>query len=357
MPPMNRTPAMPLALLLTVGNLAGCSVGPTEPCPAGYERESDALCVLPDVPAGLDDLPWGVESEDCEGFDPDVPIDTGCTSTYQGDTRFSTHEDMEDFCDSYDCIAGGIDIGGDETDLEAMTYGISDLSGLSCLRSSRYIYIGQNADLTVIDLPELRYLGGGLSIINNPALETIEVPLAVRGGGDLSIQYNNRLSDVNLDSMIWLDTFFFIVNNPSLPSAVGHGVRDGFCHVGGTTSILWNGDGAALRGGVTRSTEVGGDGIGTLVVEVLNDGEGDEVIGAFQEPNADLGPSEASVRFTVRGLMPRNEPYWVRAWLDDDESGDQGGPTPGDLLSSSAVPVSITSEASFVVDLILDSVQ
>jgi hypothetical protein len=347
---------MLLAVLVTVGTLEGCTVDPAEPCPVGYEREGDTLCALPSTVAGLEDLAWGVESEDCEAFIA-APIDVGCTSTYEGDIRFSTHEEMVEFCDNFDCIAGGIDIGGDEILLQPLSYGISDLSGLSCLRSSRYIYIGQNADLTLIELPELRHLGGGLSIINNPTLESIDVPMVVRGGGDLSIQYNDRLSDVTLDRMLWLDTFFFIVSNPSLPPAVGHGVRDGLCHVGATTSILWNGSGAALRGGVGRSTEVGGDGVGTLVVEVLNDGEGDEVVGSFQEPNADLGPSDATVRFTVRGLTPRDDPYWVRAWLDDDESGYQGGPTPGDLLSSSAVPVSITSEDSFVVDLTLDSVQ
>ena len=92
-------------------------------------------------------------------------------------------------------------------------------------------------------------------------------------------------------------------------------------------------------------------------MEVLSDGEGDEVVGSFQDPNADLGASDATVRFTVSGLTPRDDPYWVRAWLDDDESGEQAGPTPGDLLSSSAVPVSITSEDSFVLDLTLDLVQ
>jgi hypothetical protein len=156
--------------------------------------------------------------------------------------------------------------------------------------------------------------------------------------------------------MVWLDTFFFIVSNPSLPPAVGQGVRDGLCHVGATTSILWNGAGATLRGGVSRSVEVGADGVGTLVVEVLNDGDGDEVVRSFQEHNVDLGPPEAHVRFSVRGLTPRDEPYWVRAWFDDD-AGGLGSPTPGDLLTLSALPVSISSEASFVTDLVLDSVQ
>jgi hypothetical protein len=310
----------------------------------------------------LSGLPWGLEEEDCEGQGPEHPIDPECTSTYDGDIDLDNHEEMEAFCASWDCANGGLNIGGDESFGPGFAHEITDLSGLSCLKSARYMYIGLNANLTSISLPSLVWLNGGLSIVYNPQLKEIDVPLLTRGGGDLSIQDNEKLTSIELPNLRWLDTFFFIVGNNSLLPETGYAVRDGLCHVGGTTSVLNNGlglNGSTISGGISRSGPLGedSDGVGSLFV-ILFGGEHSHDLISFDEiRDADLSEPTTAIPYSIGPLPPRDDPYWLMAWLDDDESGMIGGASDGDARLSERISVTLKSGAHISVDLMLDTIE
>ena len=121
-------------------------------------------------------------------------------------------------------------------------------------------------------------------------------------------------------------------------------------------------EGAVLSWTITRSATLVGDGIGPLTVAVLpnNPGGGslDQPLGTFSLESADFSQSTSTVSFIIYGIPPRADPYFVTAFLDDDESGTESPPTNGDLFASGASKTGPTvvmdSLDTFTLDLDLD---
>ena len=96
-----------------------------------------------------------------------------------------------------------------------------------------------------------------------------------------------------------------------------------------------------IRGTVTRSAEIQGDGIGSLLVLSFFDQVPDEVhqpqnaiVLAFQH----LREEDVAVEYSLRNLFPEPYPYYLYAVFDDDDSlldGQDWHPTPGDLVTAS----------------------
>jgi len=93
-----------------------------------------------------------------------------------------------------------------------------------------------------------------------------------------------------------------------------------------------------LSGTVTRSTEPaeGQDGIGDLYVTVFDEppsSSGVSIVAQFSLSGADFSAAGATVTYEMPALAVRKDPYFMEAFLDDDESGPPGGPDVNDLLS------------------------
>ena len=97
-------------------------------------------------------------------------------------------------------------------------------------------------------------------------------------------------------------------------------------------------DVAELYGVVTRSAPVSGDGVGTLIVDLLSsDPFGKEesfTISSFVLENVDFNPAGTAIAFTLEAPI-RAEPYVVGAAFDDNGDADLKNffPGEGDLLS------------------------
>ena len=96
-----------------------------------------------------------------------------------------------------------------------------------------------------------------------------------------------------------------------------------------------------IRGTVTRSAEVQGDGVGSLIVLAFFNQIPD---GAHQPQNAivlgfqSFEEEDAAVEYSLRNLFPEPAPYHLFAVFDEDDSLLQGQdwlPTPGDLVTAS----------------------
>jgi len=113
---------------------------------------------------------------------------------------------------------------------------------------------------------------------------------------------------------------------------------------------------ANISGMVTRSGDFvkGQDGIGTVVVTVLAQdpkaGPPGMPVAFTSVPDADLSASGASVSYSLEGLTPRVEPYYVVAFIDDDASGAMGGPNENDLVAQ-PVELTATTGGTYSVDL------
>jgi hypothetical protein len=55
--------------------------------------------------------------------------------------------------------------------------------------------------------------------------------------------------------------------------------------------------------------------------------------------DADFSANGSSVTYSMTGIPPRPEPYFITAWLDDDNSGTNSGPNSNDIVGA---PVEIT---------------
>jgi len=93
-----------------------------------------------------------------------------------------------------------------------------------------------------------------------------------------------------------------------------------------------------LSGTVTRSIDPveGQDGIGDLYVTVFDEPPGSSgvsIVGQFVLIGADFSAAGATVTYELPALAVRKDPYFMEAFLDDDESSPVGGPDVNDLLS------------------------
>lgn len=118
------------------------------------------------------------------------------------------------------------------------------------------------------------------------------------------------------------------------------------------------GPSATLRGTITRSASLSGDGIGTIYLTVSDPdlGGGPQSIAAEGEVvGADLSGDSASVAFEVRSIPPKATPYTLELFLDDDGSGAGGGPSTGDLTVAVFPTFTAATVDVFTLDVVLDT--
>jgi len=210
-------------------------------CPDGTVMNDAGHCLLPpedvirldeEPPAGCEDPP-----------PPPTPL-TDCAATFEGDPHFETEAQMAEFCESYECVRGGVTIGGTEKldDIEPNTE-ITTLAPLACLRTSRFLVVTQTQNLTHIDLPNYEQSDGGFNIIVNQNIEEVSLPALKSIGGDLSVQLNEELTSVSMPVLEQVGEFFLIRGNPELPTSEAWALRDQLCPdaVGASTTIAGNG--------------------------------------------------------------------------------------------------------------------
>ena len=133
--------------------LSACAV-PAVPCPAGWYRAEEGLCLL--APASL---------------------------------TIATAEDAAEFCATFDGVRGDV-VFSDE--------GATDLSALSCLRwVGGDLVLADHAILNSVELPALARVQGAIRVYSNPSLESISFPALDEVGADLGIEYNGRLRSIS----------------------------------------------------------------------------------------------------------------------------------------------------------------
>jgi len=118
-------------------------------------------------------------------------------------------------------------------------------------------------------------------------------------------------------------------------------------------------EGGSVEGIVSRSADLTGDGLGSLYVTISDGsikGEPPTIVGEDTLSDQDFSDPESTLEFVVHGIPPRPEPYQVEIFFDEDESGGQGGPSSGDLTISSPVPVTVPTEDSVKINIVLDVV-
>lgn len=127
------------------------------------------------------------------------------------------------------------------------------------------------------------------------------------------------------------------------------------------------GSGGTLVGVVTRTAEPAAGGRGHLYVAVFTSDPVTDRMGAMNVArgiveDVDMSAAGASVAYTVVGIPPRPEPYFVTAFLDDNGTvsatdPSNAGPDRGDLvaLEGFASPrATVASETTVTLDLVLN---
>lgn len=240
----------PMRRLLPLLGLTACVSAPPAACPPGTTADGDH-CLLDPV---YTDPSWDEAWPSVEPTPDECPVDSvalqeglyqGCANVLEGDARLRTPAEAEAFCAQYDCVRGGVDVGSTEGTLGAGAEGFTDLGPLSCLRAARYLFVGNNVQLTEAVLPNLRGLGGALTFGANPMLRRVSLPALEFVGGDLSIQGNWELQTLEMPALDAVLEFLFIIENRRLPTSRAEEIRDGFCEgaVGGAIAIAGNGEG------------------------------------------------------------------------------------------------------------------
>ena len=98
-----------------------------------------------------------------------------------------------------------------------------------------------------------------------------------------------------------------------------------------------------VQGNVTRSGTPANGGRGGLYVAVLTadpviNRDSAMLVGNALIPNVDMSSASTSIPYTITGIPPRAEPYFVTAFLDDNNNASTtdpaaAGPDRGDLVS------------------------
>jgi len=164
----------------------------------------------------------------------------------------TTQTSVDEFCDEFDCVQGGLDIGDNEggDDIDNKQSGdpepsedpIQNLTGLSCLKAARYIFVSNTSSLINASFPSLVGLQGSLSFAGNSVVSTISAPdLAFTG--ELGVNYNQSLSTLELDSLRSVLGFFSVTENPSLPRETVEAIHEQMCpqDIAGAVMIAGNG--------------------------------------------------------------------------------------------------------------------
>lgn len=123
---------------------------------------------------------------------------------------------------------------------------------------------------------------------------------------------------------------------------------------------------ATLTGVVTRSAMPAAGGVGHLYIAVFTADPVTAAMDAMMVANVriddvDMSAPNASVSYTLPGIPPRAEPYFITAFLDDNDTVVEGppetaGPDRGDLVAidgfaSPKVTVTVATTVDFDIDV------
>lgn len=123
----------------------------------------------------------------------------------------------------------------------------------------------------------------------------------------------------------------------------------------------WGDGKGSLRGTIRRGPSITHDGVGDLMVAIFlqanNGPEGPgEPLATWFLRDADLSDPDGEIEYVLEGAPVAAGPLYVWVGLDDDGSGLDDGPTPGDLTAeSSGILIPETDQVSF--DFLLELFQ
>ena len=121
-------------------------------------------------------------------------------------------------------------------------------------------------------------------------------------------------------------------------------------------------DNATLIGVVTRSTHPRAGGVGDLFIGVFEDdpvlsSDDATAVATLKIDDADMSADDAAIPYSIPGIRPRGEPYFVSAFLDDngnssaDQAPDRGDLVTLDGLGSPEVTVDVAGEVEYEIVL------
>ena len=122
---------------------------------------------------------------------------------------------------------------------------------------------------------------------------------------------------------------------------------------------------ASLVGNVSRSAEPQNGGVGPIYIAVLESNPlinpGSDIMGVDFIASADLSSSDASVPYSIEDIPVSDEPYFILAFLDDDNNAGTVYPTPrspdliaAEILTGVSLPTIELSEArEYELDIVL----
>jgi len=166
-----------------------------------------------DCPTGFHDDPAG--SHLCLEDDP-PPL-----RPVEGDFVIASVADAADLCAAGDAVVGNVTVRGE----------IEHLDELSCLRQvAGTLRIDAIDLLRSVVLPDLTWVGGDLSIQLDTNLQQINLPLLEEVGGGLAVQFNPLLAAVALPRLAFAGGFVsfydnFRLNEVDLPELTEVGVE------------------------------------------------------------------------------------------------------------------------------------
>jgi len=139
---------------------------------------------------------------------------------------------------------------------------------------------------------------------------------------------------------------------------VAYPLEENYYCDGGNVTI--GGGGASIRGVLRRDVVIPGDGVGDVNI-FLSDTEPVPGIPpsegqTFILDDVDLSDPDGSVPFLLTKVFQNEAPLFLVAYLDDDASGVEGGPTPGDpvvLMQGLAIDAAEEFEIDIVFDLVV----
>jgi hypothetical protein len=141
----------------------------------------------PAVSPGAEDVPRDGVDGDCSGAD----ATTLATRPLAGDLTVSSVSAAEDFCATHDAVLGDLRITG----------GLRDTTALDCLVEVQGSLLVTGDSLALLELPALWWVGGDLSIVGNPVLNTVSLGALRIVDGELSLLDNAVLGPPTLPAL------------------------------------------------------------------------------------------------------------------------------------------------------------
>lgn len=224
-----------------LGVLAGCTSA--EPCPEGFVDGEEGNCLESAIPGpeGDDDGP----TRDCDER-PREDQRPKMERPHPGDAHVATQEDADAFCAQWDSVDGNLVLGAFEQPGQPPPDPptISDLGSMRCLRWVHgYLHVSRHEVLADVHLPQLWGTRGSFSMVLNPSITRLDLPVLRWIGGDLSVQNNGALQEVSLPELGHVGQNVFLIGNSALSADAAETFVSGLCPdaVGGSVEVLDNG--------------------------------------------------------------------------------------------------------------------